>query len=323
MRFVFSLIFCFICADIAEAQFAFFDDFTRGATNNPLSPWTVGIGLWNVTNGVLRGTGSAAQDYSDCYVPGTWTNFTIQGQIQLPNPSWACGFSGRINPSNGARYVANVYPEWSPLGPGSYLRLIKFHAWRVWSSTFTPMALVPLPGVGTNVHNLKMVFQSNQISVYYDGLQVVQMVDNNVDGLAPYTSGAAGAHMYLGDQPYQATFDDVSITPLSANNPPVLPVQTNRTIPPLASMVVTNTATDSDNPPNPLTYSLTGPAGASIDANGIISWTPTAAQTQTTNLFTTVVTDYNSSAPPALQHLSATNTFTVVVNGAVVADSAT
>src|SRR5207248_818045 len=127
---------------------------------------------------------------------------------------------------------------------GSYLRLIKFHAWRVWSSSFTPMALVPLPGVGTNVHNLKMTFQSNQISLYYDGLLVVQMLDNNVDGLAPYTSGAAGAHMYLGDQPYNATFDNVSITPLPANSPPVLPSQTNRTIAPLATLIVTNTATD-------------------------------------------------------------------------------
>src|SRR5207248_1661246 len=82
-------------------------------------------------------------------------------------------------------------------------------------------------------------------------------------------------------------------------------------------------ASDPDYPANSLTYSLTGPNNASIDANGVITWTPSAAQDLSTNLFTTVVTDFNSSAPPALQHLSATNSFTVVVNSraVVVADS--
>src|SRR5207248_5880090 len=84
MRFIFPLVCCLLCADVADAQFSFFDDFSRGQTNNPLSPWTVGIGIWHVANGVMQGTGSSAQDYSDCYVPGNWTNFTIQGRIQLP-----------------------------------------------------------------------------------------------------------------------------------------------------------------------------------------------------------------------------------------------
>ena len=58
-----------------------------------------------------------------------------------------------------------------------------------------------------------------------------------------------------------------------------------------------------------LTYALVDPpAGATIDANGIITWTPAEAQGPSTNILTTVVTDNNS--PP----LSATNSFTVVVN---------
>src|SRR5437899_1766341 len=101
MRFVIGLLCFAFCGAVADAQ-SFFDDFTRGSTNNTLSPWVVGIGVWHVTSGVLQGTGSAAQDYSDCYVPGNWTNFSIQGRIQLPAGAWACGFSGRLNPSTGA-----------------------------------------------------------------------------------------------------------------------------------------------------------------------------------------------------------------------------
>src|SRR5262249_34367881 len=69
-----------------------------------------------------------------------------------------------------------------------------------------------------------------------------------------------------------------------------------------------------DLPANALAYSLMdAPTNASIDADGVISWTPTVAQVPSTNIFTTVVTDSNPWAVNA-QHLSATNSFTVVVN---------
>jgi len=57
------------------------------------------------------------------------------------------------------------------------------------------------------------------------------------------------------------------------------------------------------------TYQLANPpTGAGIDVNGVIAWTPTSGQSPTTNTITTIVTDNQS--PP----LSATNSFTVVVN---------
>jgi hypothetical protein len=82
----------------------------------------------------------------------------------------------------------------------------------------------------------------------------------------------------------------------------------------LTSIVVTNTATDLDLPANNLSYALTaGPPNAAIDATGIITWTPTIAQVPGTNVFTTVVTDFNPWAINS-QHLTATNAFVVVVN---------
>ena len=92
------------------------------------------------------------------------------------------------------------------------------------------------------------------------------------------------------------------------NTAPVLPVRTNRTIAELTMLTVTNSAHDSDLPANFLSYSLVNaPAGASIDANGVVTWMPTEAQGPSTNLITTVVMD--NGVPP----LSATNSFTVIV----------
>jgi hypothetical protein len=105
-----------------------------------------------------------------------------------------------------------------------------------------------------------------------------------------------------------------TVTVNEVNTAPTLPNQTNLTISGTASVVVTNTASDSDIPVNPLGYQLTGspPLGASIDANGIIRWTPTVNQVPGVYTFTTVVTDTNVFAVNA-QDLTATNTFTVTV----------
>src|SRR5262249_11361894 len=76
----------------------------------------------------------------------------------------------------------------------------------------------------------------------------------------------------------------------------------------LATLIVTNTATDVDLPPDSLTYTLLNPpAGAAIDGNGVIAWTPSLTQGPSTNSITTVVTD--DAAP----QLSATTSFLVFV----------
>src|SRR5439155_14764988 len=93
------------------------------------------------------------------------------------------------------------------------------------------------------------------------------------------------------------------------NSAPILPVQATLPITELTLLTVTNTASDADVPVDGLTYRLvTSPSGASISGSGVITWTPTEAQGPSTNIFTTVVTD--NGTPP----LSATNSFTVVVN---------
>jgi hypothetical protein len=93
------------------------------------------------------------------------------------------------------------------------------------------------------------------------------------------------------------------------HNGPALPVQTNIMLTEPATLVVTNTATDNDIPTLALTYQLVSPpAGASIDANGIITWTPSESEAPSTNVFETIVADQ-----PNGPVLTATNSFIVIV----------
>ena len=83
-----------------------------------------------------------------------------------------------------------------------------------------------------------------------------------------------------------------------------------RTINELSTLTVTNTSTDEDIPANVLAFALvSGPAGASIDpVSGVLTWTPNEAHGPSTNIITVKVVDNG------VPSLSATNSFTVVVN---------
>ena len=88
--------------------------------------------------------------------------------------------------------------------------------------------------------------------------------------------------------------------------PPVLPVIPDQLIPGGFTLTVTNTATDT-NAGAVLIYTLVNPpSGAAIDANGIITWTPSTNIAPTNVVITTIATDSNAQ-------LSATNSFNVFV----------
>ena len=95
----------------------------------------------------------------------------------------------------------------------------------------------------------------------------------------------------------------------------------NQTVYANTLLTFTASATDTDQPPQTLTFSLgTGaPTGASITTNGVFNWTPTAAQAPSTNPVSVIVSD--SGVP----QMSATTSFSVVVlqPPALVLESAT
>jgi hypothetical protein len=97
---------------------------------------------------------------------------------------------------------------------------------------------------------------------------------------------------------------------LAGNTPPQLALIADRTVTLGQTLSFTVGASDTEVPPQMLSYALQGnvPSGATIgDASGLFIWTPAIQQTPSTNAITIWVTD--SGVPP----LSATRTFTVFV----------
>jgi hypothetical protein len=187
----------------------FTDNFTR-PSGGTISPWVVSMGTWTVTGGVMQGTGSANQ-YSYAYVSATpsWTNYTVQGSIQMPAGSFGGGIGGRVNPTTGAHYGAWVYPAGSA-GGSNVLKLWKFQGWTNIGAG-TPMQQVSLPAVGTGSHMLQMTFVGNLIQVYYDGVLQISYTDNNFGSQAAYLSGGISADWWTGSPSHTITVDNISV----------------------------------------------------------------------------------------------------------------
>ena len=99
----------------------------------------------------------------------------------------------------------------------------------------------------------------------------------------------------------------------SVNTPPILDPVVNQTITAGMSLVVTNIATDTNLPPQTLTFSLlNAPINATLTSlnatNALFNWRPLVSQANTTNLVTVKVADNG------MPGLSATNSYTITVN---------
>lgn len=103
---------------------------------------------------------------------------------------------------------------------------------------------------------------------------------------------------------------DVLVIPMISNSPPVLAAITNRTVNVGQTVAFTASATDTNQPPPTLTFSLlTAPTNATLNAaTGAFSWQPLVSQANTTNPITLEVT---AGGAPGL---SASQSFTVTVN---------
>jgi hypothetical protein len=110
-------------------------------------------------------------------------------------------------------------------------------------------------------------------------------------------------------QPQMSATNSFKVVVYRPNTPPVLGTLSDQTVYANTLLTFTASATDTDQPPQTLTFSLGSgaPTGASVTTNGVFTWTPTAAQAPSTNALSVIVTD--SGVP----QMSATNSFSVVV----------
>ena len=194
----------------------FSDNFERPTYPGNITPWVALQGAWLATNANFAGA-SDATNYSFAYLDADWTNYSVQAQVQFSvSNAYGGGLAGRLDPATGARYAAWIYPEQSPAGP-ALLRLIKFRDWTTWSAT--PMALVNLPAVGTNLHTLNLAFQDYQIGVSFDGVQLTNVTDSGFDSRPAYSTGAISADTYtLSSNTFIMSIANAQVTAL----PPLL-----------------------------------------------------------------------------------------------------
>jgi hypothetical protein len=106
------------------------------------------------------------------------------------------------------------------------------------------------------------------------------------------------------------TLVNLLIPPAQTNTPPALAAITNRTVNVGQTVVFTATATDTDSPPQTLTFALlAGATNATLNTNsGAFSFRSLVTQANSTNSFTLKASD--NGTPP----LSATQSFSVIVN---------
>ena len=186
----------------------FSDDFSDG----DLAPWEIAMGTWTITGGgVLQGSGPTADQYSYAYYPSTkpdWTDYKVQGSIQIPAGSFGGGIGGRVDPATGAHYGAWVYPQGSTSPNGAMVLILwKFQFWNI-LGTEIMLQKVSLPDDGTGWHTLQLNFIGNRILVYYDGSQKIDVTDDS------YSSGGISADWWTGSPPHTISVDNISVTTL-------------------------------------------------------------------------------------------------------------
>ncbi len=195
---------------ITPREDLFFDNLTRSTGVFSLTPWAQQLGAWSITNGTLMGTSDANSYGSAWYNNLSWTDYWVQAQVRFSTTNaYGGGLGGRLNPATGAHYAAWIYPEGSPAG-SKVLKLVKFEGWTTWSSV--PMAQVNLPGVGTNRHTVTLAFKGHNITVYFDGIQKINLSDNNFDSVAPFANGGISADLYTSSTGYAMTLENIVVS---------------------------------------------------------------------------------------------------------------
>ena len=160
------------------------------------------------------------------------------------------------------------------------------------------------------------------VSISTNGVITWTPIQNQSPGTNTITTVATSTDNYDLVNPQLSVTNSFTVIVQEVNVAPVLPAIPTQIVYELTLMTVNNSATET-NIHATLAYTLVNPpAGASINPSGVITWTPSAAQSPGTNIITTIVTatDGFDAVHPAL---SATNSFTVIVRPAIILSGAT
>jgi len=164
--------------------------------------------------------------------------------------------------------------------------------------------------VGINTNTNTSIIQTFQLT-NFTAASVTPWITSETLSLAGQSDVAVsnGVFTYMLPPLSVVTF----VGQMATNTPPVLAAVANQTINAGTFLTITNVATDTNQPAQTLTFALlSAPTNATLaqlnNTNAFFIWRPLVSQAGTTNRVTVQVSDGDTPA------LSATNSFTVVVN---------
>jgi hypothetical protein len=134
-----------------------------------ISPMGLASG-WTVSNGIYSYNGQGLSQ--SCSGNSGWSDYTFDTNVQLSTLSnWPGGVRGRVNPSSGAGYAVWLYP-----GSAKAI-LYNVPQWNINGPGLTQLASAPLT-FDTGIHDLRMDFRGNVISVSWDGALLMNATDS-------------------------------------------------------------------------------------------------------------------------------------------------
>jgi hypothetical protein len=278
-----------------------------GDQSVPAAISSYGKALWETEVALLSGSDSTIAN--GIYVAKRIHLYLTQAQANAYHYWWlvASGNQGLLDTSAGPAKRLFTF--------GQFSRFVRPNFNRIDATSSQPSALISaykdsvstaFAVVAINTNAATDITQTFNFT-NFAAASVTPWITSDALSLAPQTA------VTLTNSSFTYTLPAMSVVTFvgRGNTAPRIAGVSDQTVNPGVTLVITNTASDSDLPPQTLAFGSanTFPAGATINsATGVFTWRPLVSQANTTNVIQTEVTD---SGQP---NLSATNRFRVFVN---------
>jgi glucuronoarabinoxylan endo-1,4-beta-xylanase len=279
-----------------------------GDQTTPAALNTSGKALWETEVALLSGSDSSIAN--GVYYAQRIYLFMTQAQANAYHYWWLVA-SGS---GNEGLLDTSAAPTKRLFTFGQYSRFVRPNFYRINTTSSQPSALISaykdsvsttFAIVAVNTNTATDVNETFHLS-NFTGASVTPWITSASLSLAPQSA------VIITNSTFTYTLPAMSVVTFvgQGNTPPVIGAVPNQTANAGATLLVTNTAGDSDLPAQTLAFgpANTFPANATVNSSGLFSWRPLVSQANTTNMIQIQVTD--SGSPP----LSATNVFNVIVN---------
>jgi glucuronoarabinoxylan endo-1,4-beta-xylanase len=281
-------------------------DNSVGDQSVPAAIATGGRAMWETEVALLSGSDSSIDN--GVYWARRIHQYMTQAQANAYHYWWLVA-------SDNGGLIVNSVPAKRLFAFGQYSRVVRPNYYRINATSSQLSALISAYKATNSTAFAVVVVNTNAATDVIQTFNLANFTASFVTpwitsaslSLAPQTSVNVTNSSFTYDVPAMSIVTFVG----QGNTPPRIGLVSNQAVNPGATLLVTNTASDSDLPPQGLTFAAanTVPSNATINASsGVFSWRPLVSQAGTTNLLQIKVTDTGQP------NLSATNSFNVIVN---------